>query len=261
MRVNLSIVSHGHFEIIKKIGSLEKLCGKEWVSICVVDNLCEYGFEEWCNELGINYLKNKTKCGFGENNNKAFNFFYKNECGCESFFLVVNPDVLVLPEQLEKLYNFVRNENIDFACINLFKDNNLSVYDNSIRKYPSLTDFLTSFIFSKNKTIIDKSTIFEPITVDWASGSFLLFKPSLYKKLYGFDERYFMYCEDIDICMRANFICGSKLVYIPSITAIHYAAHNNRKILSKHFFWHMKSMLRYLYRKNYIILKNKISKK
>ena len=56
-----------------------------------------------------------------------------------------------------------------------------------------------------------------------------------------------MYCEDIDICNRADIVYGEKLVYIPSVKAVHLARHKNKKILSKHFFWHLKSIVRYLF--------------
>ncbi|MDQ9204053.1 hypothetical protein QBS70_02600, partial [Cronobacter sakazakii] len=49
--------------------------------------------------------------------------------------------------------------------------------------------------------------------------------PQLYERLEGFDTKYYMYCEDIDICLRANLIIGAKLTYIPSVRAIHLAAH------------------------------------
>ncbi len=40
--------------------------------------------------------------------------------------------------------------------------------------------------------------------MEWVAGSFIAFKSSSYRKVQGFDENYFMYCEDIDICYRAK---------------------------------------------------------
>lgn len=262
MQINLSIVSHGHFDLIKRLGCLKSLSHENGIEICIVDNLAENGFEDWCEEFKIGYVKNNIKCGFGENNNKAFEWFKSHKkYASNSYFIVINPDVVIDVDQLIRLYDIVSLNSIEFACINLFKDKKFQNFDNSIRKYPSFKDFIASFIFSKNDTIIDKSTISEPVSVDWASGSFLLFKPELYEILNGFDEKYYMYCEDIDICMRANYLHGRRLVYIPNVHAIHYAAHNNRKIFSKHFVWHVQSLLRYLYKKFRLALNISISNK
>lgn len=260
MQVNISVVSHGHFNLIKKLGCIDLLSNERMVDICVVDNIGEKGFRTWCNERNITYIKNDIRQGFGENNNKAFEFFYEKYLRVISdwHFLVLNPDVFISSEQLHLLIDTVQCGAIKFSCINLFKDANYNIYDNSVRKYPSLLDFLSSFVFANNKTILNKSLIKEPQKVEWASGSFLLFNSSLYKALKGFDEGYFMYCEDIDICMRANMLHNCQLTYLPQIKALHLAAHENRKIFSKHFVWHVRSMLRYLLIKNYICIRKKI---
>ena len=57
------------------------------------------------------------------------------------------------------------------------------------------------------------------LAVDWAAGSFLLFKASLFRKLGGFDPGYFMYCEDIDICWRAQKLFNQQLLFNPNIKA------------------------------------------
>ena len=44
---------------------------------------------------------------------------------------------------------------------------------------------------------------------------------SYYRQLNGFDERYFMYCEDIDICYRSCKIHGKRVMYFPNIKAVH----------------------------------------
>jgi hypothetical protein len=91
------------------------------------------------------------------------------------------------------------------------------------------------------------------MTVDWAAGSFLLFRSGMYTELNGFDTSYFMYCEDIDICWRAKVKVKSPVVYLPHIKALHYAKHANRNVFSKHFYWHVKGVLRFLAKKNGLI--------
>lgn len=57
--------------------------------------------------------------------------------------------------------------------------------------------------------------------VDWAAGSFLLLRLSLWNKLGGLDEGYFMYGEDIDLCRRA-LDAGLLTVYCPGVSYVHY---------------------------------------
>lgn len=87
-----------------------------------------------------------------------------------------------------------------------------------------------SYLGFKNNTIINKCLINEPLVVDWAAGSFLAIKAENFGKVGGFNTRYFMYCEDIDLCLRLKGN-GTNLYFIHSIKAMHLAKHNNRKFL------------------------------
>ncbi|AHJ73334.1 glycosyltransferase [Kosakonia sacchari] len=249
MKVFISIVSHNHFSVIRKLSSLPRLA--EYYNVVIIDNVNEYGLSEWCKKHNIKYLSNQEAKGFGENNNIIFEFCQKHEGLQEDdWFLVLNPDVAIEPSVIANLIQDMNKNNQKIAAINLFKDFERTRYDNSIRSYPRAVDFASSYIFGVNKTIIDKSKIDKPTIVDWASGSFLMFNCNLYRQLGGFDTRYFMYCEDIDICYRANQIHGEKVVYYPQHQAIHLAAHSNRKLFSKSFIWHVKSIIRFLCYKN-----------
>ncbi|WP_140919900.1 glycosyltransferase [Limnobaculum xujianqingii] len=248
MNVVISVVSHNHFAVIKRLQCLPKLA--KLFTVYVIDNVAESGLNEWCDENKINYLSNKEKYGFGQNNNIVFNHYFQRDLNDDDWFLVLNPDVSIEPSVISSLINNMTKNTHCFAAINLFKDFNYINHDNSIRHYPSLFDFISSYIFGINKTIIDKNKVTEPIKVDWASGSFMMFRATLFKLLNGFDEKYFMYCEDIDICYRAYKIYGKELIYYPQYQAVHLAAHSNRKLLSKSFIWHVKSIVRFLILKN-----------
>ncbi|MDY4376087.1 glycosyltransferase family 2 protein [Pectobacterium carotovorum] len=247
----MSVVSHGHYEIIKSLNCLPGLANESDIKICIIDNVGEPNLQLYCKEHSFSYIKNFEFCGFGENNNKVFDFFYHHKQNVKnSYFLVLNPDVDITIENVRKLAKEMHDKEIQLSTVNLFKDSNHSIPDNSVRNYPKLYDFFCSFFFGKNKTIINKNLIETPCSVDWAAGSFLMFSSSLYEKLLGFDESYFMYCEDIDICLRANLLYGQSVVFFPDIKATHYAAHDNRRFFSKNFFWHVISTVRFLFKKN-----------
>ncbi|MGS3183506.1 glycosyltransferase [Aeromonas taiwanensis] len=244
MKVVISVVSHYHFDLIKSLKCIGNLADK--FDVFVIDNVKEDGFEQWCEHSNINYLSNDKKIGFGENNNKVFQAAYKEGGGEDCWFLVLNPDVIVSPEDVLALIYNMRSDNSRVATINLFRDEGFIKYDNSIRKFPSLTDFIKSYVTGNNPSVLDKDLIAQSMHVDWASGAFLMFDANLYAKLNGFDIRYYMYCEDIDICFRASRIVNERVMYYPSIKAVHLAAHSNRKLFSKNFAWHVRSIIRYL---------------
>jgi N-acetylglucosaminyl-diphospho-decaprenol L-rhamnosyltransferase len=59
-----------------------------------------------------------------------------------------------------------------------------------------------------------------PIAVDWVSGGALFIRRSLYRDLEGFDERYFLYFEDMDLCVRSR-LAGFRTVLVPSVVFRH----------------------------------------
>ena len=247
MKTYISIISHGHIELIKKLGCLNKLA--EEFTVIVKLNKKEKISSDDIFFKKILVLDEKYNRGFGENNNIVFNYC-RESLGMDKndIFIVLNPDVYVETATIRKLFKSIVSDQARIATINLFKDSDYTIYDNSIRKYPNLFDFIKSFLFGSKKTIIDKNNITEPKAVDWGAGSFLAFKAEHYNNLAGFSEQYYMYCEDIDICYRSK-IMGYPLLYYPQYKAIHLACHKNRSVFSKHFYWHFRSALIFTFMK------------
>ncbi|MBY7843260.1 glycosyltransferase family 2 protein [Vibrio fluvialis] len=245
--IYIAVVSHGHSDLIRKINCLPALANRTDIEVWLVDNLGESDLRLWCSQENINYLQRDTPCGFGANNNYAFDRIrLKSSKG--DYFLVLNPDVDIELKNLDSLLNICKTQNIEIASINLELPDGTP--DSNIRRYPRVLDWFLSFVFKLNKSIETKEEILDIKEIDWAAGSFLLFTCSSFQKIKGFDESYFMYCEDIDICHRARSKYGIVTHYIPQISARHYAQHSNKKFLSKHFFWHLTSIARYLIKRN-----------
>lgn len=248
MSIYIAIVSHGHSDLIRELGTVKELAECLNICIAVLDNLGEASLEAFCDSNNIDYLLNNLPLGFGTNNNKIYSFLKnKHFIKPDDYFVILNPDVIIDCSMIKLLVEQMGCEGSLVGTCNLFKDYEFKVFDNSIRSYPSFFDFFKSFLLGENPTIIDKSKYFEPMSVDWAAGSFLCFKAGHYEKLGGFDQRYFMYCEDIDICLRSDKLFNEKVMYFPNVYALHLAKHSNRSLFSRHFFWHVKSIARYLY--------------
>lgn len=244
MSVFISVVSHGHSSLIRKLNCLGKLSAE--FNVVVKINLQEAHLIPYLNENGIHYIDQQYGLGFGHNNNILFSYC-KNKLGMnnDDIFIVFNPDVISDVETINNIVDSMKRNMSSIAAVNLFKDSDFSVHDNSVRKFPSFINFVESFVGLGNSTIIDKKSIESPTIIDWAAGSFLAFKASHYSMLKGFDENYFMYCEDIDICYRSNQ-SGYPVTFFPDIKMQHLAGHANRSIFSKHFFWHIKGVFRFL---------------
>lgn len=244
MAVYISIVSHGHAEVIRNIDSISHL--SKYFNVIVKSNIPGDNLTEYLSVKNAKWIDSDYNMGFGANNNYIYNYCNKVlDMKSNDYFIVMNPDIFVEPVEIKKLIGEMEENKISIASINLFLDINYTKYDDSIRKFPTLIDFIASFFGLKNEYIYEKKQIKKNKNVDWAAGSFLAFLSSHYQELEGFNENYFMYCEDIDICYRSNQK-GNKLVYYPNIKAIHYAQHASKKILSKHFLWHIKNAIRFL---------------
>lgn len=247
--IYISVVSHGHSSVIGHLNILSQLALLPNVRLVVLDNFGEDRLKQLANGAA-DYIKNESPLGFGANNNKIFAHIKSlpNYNADKDWFVVLNPDVAITPEMFNALVESL-DERYPLCAIDLYKDEEGNVSDDSIRHFPTFKDFVTSLLFGVNNTKLDKTLINSPCDVDWAAGSFLAIQCKHYDRLGGFDEAYFMYCEDIDICFRSAMRFGHRVRYLSHIKARHLAQHGNRKIFSRHFYWHVSSTLRFLWRK------------
>lgn len=244
MSVFISVISHGHGKLIEKLACLSKLAKKYTVVVKI--NRKEQGLVQYLVENNIRYIDRSYGIGFGHNNNEVFTYCKEHlSMADDDHFLVHNPDVISDLDSIELLIESMLKDNTEVAGVNLFKDENFAISDNSIRYFPSFSQFTKSFLGVGNSTIINKELVKCSKEVDWAAGSFLAFKASHYASLEGFDEGYFMYCEDIDICYRSKLM-HVPVIYYPHVKMRHLAEHANRSVFSRHFFWHIKSVIRFL---------------
>ena len=80
--------------------------------------------------------------------------------------------------------------------------------------------------------------------INWISGCFMLFTSDIYRKINGFDERFFLYMEDVDICKR--IIKLNKNIILDDQCIIHNSKRKSLKNI-KHFYFHILSIFRYFF--------------
>ncbi len=234
---SISIVSHGQGELIKKL--IESLISKNFISfdyeiIITLNKEESTNFLKEFENLNIKVIKNKKEKGFAENHNFAFIQSSK------SFFIISNPDIEIVD------FGNLFDESLDISefitCPLIF--NKKGELEDNFRDFPtpfSLT--LRKFGFDINHS---SSTKF-----DWAAGMFLIIPRNLYELLGGFDEKYFMYFEDVDLFYRSkqmgiNYLCNH------TIKVIHDARRSSRKEIF-YFLTHLRSAIRFFFKNKKII--------
>ena len=76
------------------------------------------------------------------------------------------------------------------------------------------------------------------------AGMFMLFRSEVFRRLGGFDERYFLYYEDVDLCLRLRQL-GYDVLLEPGAEALHDARRASRSS-PRHLLWHARSLARFL---------------
>ncbi len=224
--ITISIVSHGHGTAVRHlVAQLTALSAGCVDHVIVTHNLpCALLFPAPDGlPFRLTERVNNTPLGFGANHNHAFEY-----CKTEHF-CILNPDITLDDEALwpSLLACF---DTVEVGC----------VYPVSLAPDGSLQDsereLVTPFGLLRRH-----AAGLPPRRVDWVSAAFLMVSSEAWRSIGGFDERYHMYCEDVDFCLRLQ-LAGWTLVRAP-ISVVHVGARQSRRKF-QHLFWHIGSLLR-----------------
>lgn len=250
--LNIIIVSHGTLWDIKKI--LSEISENKNCNFWIRDNLADPNLAAICKEYQVNYSRGLRPEGFALNNNiiaeEVISNAMKKGGLSGKYLLFMNPDAFITNKELTRLIDILKVSKPDMFTIDLYKDDNYTIRDPAIRKFPTLMTFISSFFFNKNPTILDRDKLSYESSIDWCASSFFGITIESFITLKGFDSKFFMYCEDVDICYRAKKL-GLKLRYFPEVVGIHRANHESKTLYSRNFVWHLKSAIRYLWRRHH----------
>jgi len=177
------------------------------------------------NQINLKLLNSPKNLGMGGGNNLGI------EAASGEYVLILNPDTLIKDQAILILLNYLKN-NSEVGIVGaklLYPDGSLQF---SCSRFPNffvpilrrtfLGDYFSSLRDNFTMNDFDHNSI-KP--VGWLMGSCLLFKKEI-KLLSGeifkprFDERYFMYFEDTDLC-RTCWTKGLKVIYHPEAVVIH----------------------------------------
>lgn len=239
----ISLVSHGHGPMVVNLAKQLLNCSS--VSRLIITLNVAEAFPNILDGR-LQLIANTDPKGFGANHNAAFKF-----CK-EPYFCVVNPDIVVVDDPFLKMLEVFGEEN-NVGLVAPLILNPVGITEDSMRVALtpwSLLKRITGFDSGAYAVVVGG----ESFSPDWVAGMFMLFRSSIFSKLDGFDERYFMYCEDADICTRLTST-GYRIVACLSIFVLHDAQRaSHRSFL--HLRWHLKSMIRYFLTHSLSIFRN-----
>lgn len=164
--------------------------------------------------------------GYGKGNNLGVSV------ASGDFILIINPDNRLENDALENMMKYLEaNPSIGVLGPQLvFPDGSIR---DSYRTFPDIFDIIIKrtplkYIFKKRiqKYLQWNENPHAVRDVDWLCGACLLMRQSLYQELGGFDERFFLFFEDCDLCRRV-WDKGLRVVYFPRAKA-----HDNEQRLS-----------------------------
>jgi len=233
--VSVVIVNYNVKDLVDScISSIYKANGNKFnIEIFFIDNNSIDGSSEMVSSKfpGVIVINNETNVGFSKANNQAL----RNVRG--KYVLILNPDTILEEGTFDKLINFTEkdksigavtsklilaNGKLDFACRRSFPTPSVA-----IPRILGLSKLLPgSKLFGKyNLTYLDENITYE---VDSICGAFMFIPKMVLEKVGLFDEDYFMYGEDLDLCFRIRK-GGYKIFYFPEVTTIHFKGESTRK--------------------------------
>jgi GT2 family glycosyltransferase len=257
------IVSFNTRDILREcLASVERESDGLRVETLVVDNHSSDGSADMVeNEFPrVRVLRSSVNLGFGAANNLAI------QAAGGRCMILLNSDAFLLPGSLRAAVNNMNlHPKVALAGARLVGRD--FSWQPSARMFPSifndalvLTGLAAKFPKSRffghfDRTWADQS---EPAKVDWVPGAFSIVRTKVLEEIGLFDPRFFMYCEEVDLCRRIKR-AGYEIWYWPDILVMHIGGESSRQVKDLELsssgstqlvLWRMRSTLLY-YRKHH----------
>lgn len=240
-KISISIVIYNEdIELFKpRLASI--LQSRSDCQIYIIDNSPNPTPELETYHKDVTYIYNHKNLGFGSAHNLVLERLHSE------YHLILNPDVDFDPDILSILIQQLKQHpTAGFITPKVFNpDGSLQFL---CRRHPSLLTLLNRRLrFSKK--LSDKDEYRRPFRLDatfepeFIHGCFMFFKTKVIKDVAGFDERYFLYMEDADLC-RKIAASGFVPLYFPEVSIVHQHRRGSTHSL-KLFLYHLQSIFLY----------------
>lgn len=232
--VAVSVVSHGQNALVNALlADLARLRRADLRVLVTLNVPDAHALENAC---GAEVIVNQAPAGFGANHNAAF-----RRCSAP-WFCVVNPDIRLREDPFPALAAPFQDPKVGIAGPLVVGPEGRA--EDSARRFPTAASLLRKLL---SGTPGPEYPVDQGLQrVDWVAGMFMQFRSEAFRAAGGFDERFFLYYEDVDICRRLAAL-GFGCVFQPAAAVVHDARRASRRDL-RLMGIHAASALRYLTR-------------
>lgn len=231
--VTISIISHGHGTLVADLlHDLSRQTLADQFDIILTFNIPETFDLSAFDRLRIRVIHNVGPKGFGANHNTAL------QDAATEWVLVMNPDIRIDDGTLIETL-IARHRREDTGLVAPLIRNSQKEQEDSIRRNVDPFSLVGRMIKRRNAAVDparDERRFF------WVAGMFMALPLSVWREIGGFDERFFLYCEDYDLCARL-VLRGYCIELDQAVYAVHDAQRSSRKSI-KYLRLHIASLLR-----------------
>ena len=179
---------------------------------------------------GVTVLSQKGNIGFGRANNAVLPYLQSK------YHLIMNPDVTFDPSLLSRMISYMEaHPNIAVLTPRVMNEDGTEQF---LPKKRISVHYLLSGLFERfggvfrrwrNEFTMADLDVVHPVPVEFATGCFLFIRTEIFKKLNGFDPRFFLYQEDSDLSRRVLEENLGSIVYHPDMRITHQWARENTR--------------------------------
>ena len=221
---------------------------REKIELYVVDNspkaLSKRFIDLHCPDF--HYLPQKRNIGFGRANNLVLPMLKSR------YHLLINPDITFDPDLVGRMCRYM-DANPDIAILTPKVFNRDGTEQFLPRKRPTVRYLLGGPLESfgdpyrkwRAEYTMEHEHVEQPTDVEFATGCFMLIRTHTFRKLNGFDPRYFLYLEDGDLTLKA--LRAGRVVYHPDMQVIH-DWHRDSAHHLKQRIWHVHSAMKFFWK-------------
>lgn len=233
--ISVSIVSHGHDFFVE--GLLAQLAEySDSIKEVIVTHNIRCSHELKCEGYSFEILtiNNIVPLGFAKNHNQAFSI------ATGEYFCVLNPDIILKNNPFNELldcFNIQKMGLVAPLVVNLRNE-----IEDSARYFPTPLSLFKK-IFGLGGGVIDAGRSNGVIYSEWLAGMFMLLPSKIFHEVGRFDEKFWLYYEDVDLCLRV-WAQGYGVALCNRVEVIHEAqreSHRNYRF----FLWHVSSAIRF----------------
>ncbi len=232
--VTISIVSGGDANLLAAcLASIPGACGDVTVQTRVVDNCTGGRLDQLIGETdGVEWIRNERMLGFGENHNRAL------ASADGRYLFVLNDDTELDAACLDRLVRFL-DRNRDVGCAGP----RLRYPDGRVQ--PSAFHFPTPGRVALGAVTLQRAGWVESggetiRSVDWVNGAAMMISAAAFRDLGGFDQDFYMYCEDVDLCRRL-WDAGYRVAFFPPAGLTHHEYGSSAGVQERRIYQHARS--------------------